>query len=78
MSVEHRLKSIFSTVLDYPESKITKDTSPGDVPAWDSIEQINLVLAIEEEFDIMLDPTQIQTLDTFGKVQDYIQQALPF
>ena len=77
MSVENRLELIFSTVLDYPESKITEDTSPGDVPMWDSIEQINLVLAIEEEFDIMLDPTQIQTLDTFGKIQYYIQQAIP-
>jgi acyl carrier protein len=77
MSVEHSLKLIFSTVLDYSESKITGDTSPGDVPAWDSIEHINLILAIEKEFDIMLDPTQIQMLDTFGKIQYYIQQEIP-
>ena len=75
MSVEQRIKTIFATVLDYPETNVTPDTSPGNVPAWDSIEQINLVLAIEEEFDIILDPTQIQALDTFGKIQAYIEQA---
>ena len=57
MSVEHeqRLKAVFSAVLDVPLEAVVGELSPQTCAAWDSLNQIHLVSAIEEEFGIEID-----------------------
>lgn len=48
--IESQLRSIFSTVLDIPVEQVVSALSPQSCPQWDSLNQIHLVNAIEEEF----------------------------
>ena len=50
--MEEKLKEIFSAVLNIPLTKINENTSPDTVAGWDSLKQMNLIAAIEEEFNI--------------------------
>lgn len=51
-----RISQIVSSVLDIPLDQLNDDTSPDDVPSWDSMAHINMVMAFEQEFDISLMP----------------------
>ena len=50
MSTEAKVKVVMSRVLRVPEADLSEDSSPDTIESWDSMEHINLILAIEEEF----------------------------
>ena len=65
------LKSIiqlFSEILDYPISKINKDSSSKTVQNWDSLENINLITAIEDKFNVKF---KIEEIENLKKVEDF-------
>jgi acyl carrier protein len=47
-----RVQRVFQEALDDRSLKITKDTAQTDIPEWDSMFQITLILAIEKEFGV--------------------------
>jgi acyl carrier protein len=54
MNVESSLKAVMSVVLGIPADTIGDDTSMDTVNSWDSLKHMNLVLAIEDEFDVSI------------------------
>ena len=60
-SNEDRLKQVLSDVLNIEASSIDDDSSVDTVEEWDSLRHLNLVLAIEQEFDISF--TEEQTVE---------------
>jgi acyl carrier protein len=54
-----RIAKVFSEVLGISPEQITDDTSPDNTPQWDSMAAMNLVVAIEDEFDIRLSTAEI-------------------
>lgn len=57
--MKERVLNIISDIMKWPLNKINGDSSPEDIDTWDSLNQINLVLALEEEFDIRFTDDQI-------------------
>ncbi len=49
-----KFRSIVSTILDIPEDQVTGDLSAETVDTWDSLNHINLLSALEQEFGITL------------------------
>ena len=60
-SNEDRLKQVMSDVFKIETSDINDETSVDTVETWDSLRHLNLVLAIEQEFDISF--TEEQTIE---------------
>lgn len=58
---ENELKEVLSKVFDTDIVNITEDASPDTVDSWDSLRHLNLVLALEEAFDIEF--TEDQTIE---------------
>lgn len=54
-----------AAVFDVPATEITEDASAHDINGWDSLKHMNLVLALEEEFDIHFDEAEIPSLVNF-------------
>lgn len=54
--MEHGRKfcSIVGTILGVPEDQVTDDLSPETVDTWDSLNHINLISALEQEFGVTL------------------------
>ncbi|MBX3395366.1 MAG: acyl carrier protein [Phycisphaerae bacterium] len=54
--MEHasKFRSIVAAILQVPESAITDDLTPERVDTWDSLNHINLIGALEQEFGITL------------------------
>ena len=50
-SVEDRLKNIMSSVFGIPKNDIHDNASPDTIDSWDSLKHMNLIIALEEEFE---------------------------
>lgn len=51
---EDALKQVMATMLNVDPSNINEDSSMDNVPSWDSLRHMNLVLALEEEFKVTI------------------------
>ena len=51
-SIEVRIKNIMSVVFDIPVDQIKDNSSADTIESWDSLKHMNLVVALEEEFEI--------------------------
>ncbi len=57
--IDDKVKSVLSNVFGIDCALITEETSPDTVEKWDSLGHMNLVFALEEEFNIQFNETQI-------------------
>jgi acyl carrier protein len=50
-TIEERIKNVMSVVFEVPVRQIKDNASPDLIKSWDSLKHMNLVIALEEEFD---------------------------
>lgn len=51
---ENTLKQVIATMLNIDAASINEDSSMDNVPNWDSLRHMNLILALEEEFKVSI------------------------
>lgn len=61
------LQEVFRDVFDDSELTITDATTAEDVPGWDSLTHINLIIAIERKFGIKFATAEISNLKADGQ-----------
>jgi len=57
--MEEKLRQIMSQIFKIPIEKISEDASPDTIENWDSLQHMNLVLALEEAFHITFSSEEI-------------------
>jgi acyl carrier protein len=57
-----QIKEVLSAVIDVPLEEIMDDASMDELEAWDSLAQMNLVIALEEEFEITIPDEEVGTM----------------
>lgn len=67
-----KLNEIFQEVFDDESIEVTETTNSEDIEDWDSLEHINLVAAIEQEFDIKFTMAQVVGMKNVGEMVDII------
>ena len=75
-NIEERIKNVMSSVFDFPKKKIINDSSPDSIDSWDSLKHMNLIIGLEEEFDVEFDDDDIGNLLNFDLIKIYIQEIL--
>lgn len=68
--VFEKIKEMIAKELNVPESKINLDTNFVDDLGADSLDAIQLVMAVEEAFDISISDEEAQTIQ---KVSDIVK-----
>ena len=68
-----KVKVIVVEQLGVEEEKVTKEATFVDDLAADSLDIVELVLSIEEEFDIEIDDSEAEKIVTIGDVVEYIK-----
>lgn len=71
--IKTSIKEIMSVVFNVPPNEISDDISFGGVEYWDSVAQINLILAIEEEFKISLSDQDVEDMLTLELIVNIIR-----
>lgn len=64
--MEDRIKDVMAAVFEISVDEIKDDSSPHSIKSWDSIKHMNLVVALEEEFDIRFEDDEIPSLVNFN------------
>lgn len=72
----NNLQSIFRTVFDDDTLIINSQTNSEDIEDWDSLEQINLLVAIEKFFNIKFDVSEISNLLVVGDMVNLIKRKV--
>jgi len=62
MNLKDRVLRIVSQVMGVPMETLDLNSSPDTVEEWDSLKHMNLVLALEEEFEVLFGDEEIVTL----------------
>ena len=63
------MNGIFCEVFSVDASALGADFNSKNVEGWDSVRQLSLTSAVEDTFDIMLDPEDILEFTSFDKAR---------
>jgi acyl carrier protein len=69
-----RLLRCFALVLPELSPEQLRQAAVDSVPTWDSLATATLVTLIEEEFDVKVDPDDLDELISFELIHDYLQR----
>ncbi|MDJ0687674.1 MAG: acyl carrier protein [Xenococcaceae cyanobacterium MO_188.B32] len=70
--VFERVKKIVVEQLEVEEDQVTPEASFANDLGADSLDTVELVMALEEEFDIEIPDEAAEKIDTVGKAVDHI------
>ena len=75
MSVDERVKGIVAEQLDIGIDEINNESSFIDDLGADSLDTVELVMALEEEFDIEISDEEAENISTVQTAIDYINKS---
>ena len=64
--LDKKIKSIMASVFKVKLDDIDENSTPNSIKEWDSLTHMNLIDALEEEFDIKLDEDEIASMVSFS------------
>ena len=73
MSIEEKVVGIVSDQLDSPREEISRPSSFVDDLKADSLDIVELVMALEDEFDVKIPDEDYDKIGTVGDVIEYIE-----
>jgi len=71
-----KLEEIFRDLFEEEDLIITESTSSDDIEDWDSLNNINLVSSIEQEFKLRFALNEISSLQNVGGIIDTISKKI--
>ena len=74
--VFEKLNEIFQDVFDDSTIVVEDKTTSEDIDGWDSLEHINLLATIEQEFGIKFSMGQVVTMKNVGEMADIIMSTI--
>lgn len=71
--VLEKVKAILAEQFDYEEDNITPETTISDDLGADSLDVVDLLMSIEDEFEIEVPDEEIENIKTVGDLVKYIE-----
>jgi len=75
-AVFDQIRTMASDLFGVPADRIGPASSPQTIETWDSIQHLNLVLALEERFGLQLSPEEIEQMKSVGETAKMIASKL--
>ena len=73
-TLHERLEQVIQDLVNDPTLELANETRTEDIPGWDSMTQINLMFALEQEFGVRFAGDDIFAFETFGDLKNFIAQ----
>lgn len=74
--VFEKVRDIIVEQLDVDEGAVNMDASIIDDLGADSLDVVDLVMSIEEEFDVEIPDEEVENIKTVGDIVKYIEAAV--
>ena len=69
-----QVRNIASDIFGIPVDQVTAESSPQTIENWDSMQHLNLVLAVEEKFGVRFEPEEIEAMTNVGAVAALVEK----
>ncbi|MEY8283641.1 acyl carrier protein [Lachnospiraceae bacterium 50-23] len=76
MNIKEKLQEVFREVFEDEEIVLREEMTAEDIEDWDSLTHIQLIEAIEEEFDIRFILQEITGLSNVGEFLAMVERKL--
>ena len=77
MTFDGRLQAVFRAVFGAEVSTLSDEDDPSTIRAWDSLNHVHLMLALEAEFDVRFDADEFANLISVGAIRQRLYQPQP-
>ena len=71
---EQKLKEVLSRIFNISLDMIAEDASPDTIENWDSLRHMNLVLALEEEFNVEFTDDQVVEILSYKLIKIVLKE----
>ena len=71
-----RVRGIAADVLKLPQDSITVQSSAESIESWDSVNHLNFILALEQEFGLQFEPEEIDEMSNIGRILAVLENRL--
>jgi len=72
--VDAKVENLLSEVLQMPAAEITDDLAMKSVDAWDSLKHMELVVSLEQSFEIQLSFDEIVTMQSVSEIKRVLRE----
>lgn len=69
-----KIVQIISDLFDVEPSAVGASSGPSTIANWDSMQHLNLVLSLEETFEMQFDPPEIEAMQSVGAIVDVVER----
>jgi acyl carrier protein len=70
------IQDIIATALEQPDLQVTMRTKAEDVVGWDSFNHVNIIVAIEDRFNLEFKSGEVEKMRAVGDLVQLIEQKL--
>ena len=74
--IYERLNNVFRDVFDDDEIVVNANTTANDIEDWDSLEHINLIVSVEQEFGMKFNMNEVTTMKNVGDMVNIIKSRI--
>ncbi|MDR0853894.1 MAG: acyl carrier protein [Clostridiales Family XIII bacterium] len=74
--IYEELDEIFQDVFDDSSIHVDETTTADDIDDWDSLEHINLIVAIEKRFGMKFTMTEVTEMKNVGEMVDIVSERM--
>lgn len=74
--MEKKVKDIMASVFEVSSKEINEESSSETIENWDSMMHMNLIVALEEEFEVEFDEEEIIEMMDYQSILDILSKHL--
>ena len=74
--LQKRIFKVLSVIFEVDQKKINIKSSQDNIKQWDSLKHINLIFALEEEFNIKFDTEEVIDLINFKLIENIVSNKI--
>lgn len=71
-----KIRDVLSDVVDDPSLKLSESMTADDVPDWDSINHVKLLIGLESDLGFRFETQEVSGLKNVGELVDVVQKKL--
>lgn len=76
MEIKEKVFEIIANVLNVNVTEITRESTVGDFPSWDSLGQLNILQSIQDEFDVEFEPEEMMDIEDVNDIIKAVESKL--
>jgi acyl carrier protein len=68
------LRGIAADIFQVGPNRISRQSSPDTIESWDSLQHLNLILALEQRFGLEFEPEEMERMNSIDAILSIIEE----